>query len=203
MSLLQKTRLETITKEAKSLFLEKGIDGVTMADIASHISIGEASLYRYFGKKQTLVINSSILIWNEIYGMLDSNPLEKSGYENLKSFYGLFLHVFQKHPDFFRFLEEFDGKIVQTSMSNEELKNYEQIILKFKIVFDQFFEMGIADGSIKSGLDKDTFYYTTGHAIIGLCKKLATQPHVLSYETTIVPLTQLECLIEMCLHYIH
>ncbi|HHX62555.1 MAG TPA: TetR/AcrR family transcriptional regulator [Epulopiscium sp.] len=203
MTLLQKARLQAITVEAKSLFLEKGIDSVTMADIASHLSIGEASLYRYFGKKQTLVIDSSILIWNEIYDMLDRTPLKTTGYENLESFYGLFLDVFQKHPDFFRFLEEFDGKILQSAMSNEELKTYEQTILKFKTVFDQFFQMGITDGTLKDSIDKELFYYTTSHSLIGLCKKLATHPHVLSYEANIQPMTQIACLIQVCLNYIH
>ena len=48
MTLLKKARYETIIKEAKNLFLKHGIDAVTMADLASHLSIGEASLYRYF-----------------------------------------------------------------------------------------------------------------------------------------------------------
>lgn len=203
MTLLQKARLQAITAETKSLFLEKGIDGVTMADIAAHLSIGEASLYRYFGKKQVLMIDSAILIWNEIYEMLGKVPLKVTGYENIASFYGCFLEVFEKHPEFFQFLEEFDVKMVQSNMPNEELKDYEQTILKFKTIFDEFFQMGITDGTIKHSIDIDTFYYTTSHALIGLCKKLATQPHILSYETKIEPLTQLECLIQMSLHYIH
>lgn len=203
MTLLQKARQVAIIQETKSLFLEKGIDGVTMAEIASHLSIGEASLYRYFGTKQALVIDSSILIWNEIYDMLSNRPLKETGYENIESFYGFFLEVFQKHPNFFYFLGEFDAKIIQLSMPKEELSDYEQTILKFKAVFDEFFELGLTDGTIKDGIDQDTFYYTTGHSLIGLCKKLATQPHILSYESNIQPKAQIECLIQICLHYIH
>ena len=87
MTLLKKARYETIIKEAKNLFLERGIDAVTMADLASHLSIGEASLYRYFGKKQTLMIKAGIVIWEEVYEMLEKRPLETTGYENIKSFY--------------------------------------------------------------------------------------------------------------------
>lgn len=203
MTLLQKARQAAIIEETKVLFLEKGIDGVTMAEIASHLSIGEASLYRYFGTKQALTVYSSILIWNHIFQMLDQLPLKESGYENIKSFYHLFLTIFEKHPDFFRFLEEFDSKIVNSPLSKEELQEYEKTILKFKKVFDQFFEQGIADGSIKDGIHKDIFYYTTSHALIGLCKKLATQPYFLSYESTIEPRAQLKHLIQICLYYIH
>lgn len=203
MSLLQKARHEAIIKEAKILFLEKGIDAVTMNDLASHLSIGEASLYRYFGKKQTLMIDAAILVWEEIYQNLKSQPIESTGYENLESFYKFFLVIFQSHPEFFRFVEELDVKMVQSNISSEELKDYELTILKFKLLFDDFFQMGLDDGTIKKTIDKDTFYYTSSHALISLCKKLASQPHLLTYEMQIKESTQIQCLIQICLHYIH
>ena len=203
MTLLKKARYEFIIKEAKNLFLERGIDAVTMTDLATHLSIGEASLYRYFGKKQTLMIEAGIMIWEEVYEVLEKRPLKETGYENVQSFYEFFLEYFQKKPEFFRLANEFDLKIVQTGISNEELKDYEQTILKFKSVFDKFFEMGRLDNTIKEGIDSDIFYYTTNHALISLCKKLATQSHILAYESQMEETIQIECLIKICLHYIH
>ena len=202
MTLLQKTRYNAIVKETKDLLLAKGIDGVTMADIASHLSIGEASLYRYFGTKQSLVIEAAILIWQDVYEILEKRPLKSTGYENLKSFYGFFLETFQEHPEFFSLVEEFYVKIVQSNMSCEELQEYEETILKFKGVFDRFFAMGVADGTVKKRVERDIFYYTTNHALISLCKKLATQSHILAYETQMAEITQIQCLIDICLYYI-
>jgi len=203
MTLLKKARYETIIKEAKNLFLKHGIDAVTMADLASHLSIGEASLYRYFGKKQTLMIEAGIMIWEEVYQALEKRPLKATGYENIKSFYKFFLEYFQEKPEFFRLLNEFDLKIVQSAISSEELKDYEKTILKFKSIFDKFFEMGRLDKTIKQGIDSDIFYYTSNHALISLCKKLATQSHILAYESQLGEATQIECLIQIFLYYIH
>jgi len=203
MTLLQKARHKTIIKEAKNLFLERGIDAVTITDLATHLSIGEASLYRYFGKKQTLMIEAGIMIWEEVYETLEKRSPKATGYENVKYFYEFFLEFFQNKPEFFRLLDEFDLKIIQSGISHEELKDYEQIVLKFKNVFDKFFEMGKADKTIKEGIDQDIFYYTTNHALISLCKKLATQSHLLRYESHMQETTQIECLIEIFLHYLH
>lgn len=203
MTLLQKTRYNAIIKEAKDLFLERGIDAVTMTDLATHLSIGEASLYRYFGKKQTLMIEAGTMIWAEVYETLEKRPLKATGYENINSFYEFFLEFFQTKPEFFRLVNEFDLKIIQSGISHEELKDYEQTILKFKNTFDKFFEMGQLDKTIKEGIDQDIFYYTTNHALISLCKKLATQSHLLPYESQMKETTQIECLVKIFLHYIH
>lgn len=202
MTLLKKARYDAIVKEAMKLFLEKGIDGVTMADIASHLSIGEASLYRYFGKKQKIIIEVAIKIWEEIYEKLESVSIKSTGYENLESFYGFFLDIFEEHPEFYCFVEEFDLKVIQGSISSEELREYEQIILKFKDIYDGFFNMGQVDGTIKDNIDKDVFYYSTNHALLSLCKKLARKPKVLKYEQGIKEKEQIQCLIQICLQYI-
>lgn len=202
MTILQRARYEAIVKEVKELFLERGIDEVTMVDIARHLSIGEASLYRYFGKKQKLMIEVGTLIWEEIYQGLNGLSLRSTGYENLESFYGFFLEIFKEHPRFFSFVAELDLKIVQLGVSKEELKEYEASILEFKKVFDGFFRMGKEDGTVKSMVDQEVFYYTTTHGIISLCKKLATQSQLLEYESEIEDRAQIECLITICLQYL-
>lgn len=203
MTLLQKTRYKAIVKETKNLFLEQGIDAVTMADIASNLSVGEATLYRYFGKKQTLMIDVATMLWQDIYGVLEKKPLQTTGYDNLKFFFNYFLEIFQNNPEFFRFIDEFDVKITQLEIASDELKNYEKAILKFKEMFDTFFKMGVLDKTVNKDIDKDIFYYTTNHALIGLCKKLSTKSHMLEYECQIQESKQIECLIQICLYYIH
>ena len=201
MTLLKKVRYDAIINEAKGLFLENGIEGVTIADIASHLSIGEASLYRYFGKKQKIIIEAGIILWDEVYNELLKKPVHLTGYENIEAFYYFFLEVFEKHMPFYKFVNEFDLKAIQ-GMPLEELREYEETILKFKEVFDRYYDMGIKDGSIKGSIDQSIFYYSTSHSLLSLCKKLATQPQVLEYEQKIDKSSQIECLITVCLQYI-
>ena len=72
MSKIKDAQMNVILDEATKLFFEKSITNVTMSDIASEIGVGEATLYRYFGKKQNLVI--------KVAERLSSNLLEKYFY---------------------------------------------------------------------------------------------------------------------------
>ena len=56
---LKTSRINRILESAFNLFSEKGIDTITMNDIASTAEIGVASLYRYFATKDEILSCSS------------------------------------------------------------------------------------------------------------------------------------------------
>ena len=49
-------RKAAILESAEKLFLQKGIDNTTMNDIAKETNIGVATLFRYFPKKEIIII---------------------------------------------------------------------------------------------------------------------------------------------------
>ena len=108
MSLLKNAKRRAVVEEAKKLFLSEGIQQVTIQDLVKHLSMGEATLYRYFGKKQTLVMEAGILIWKDTLEQMKGIGKEATGYENIEAFYSFFLTTFQEHKEFFLFAEEFD-----------------------------------------------------------------------------------------------
>ena len=67
MSKIKDATKRLIVEEASKLFLSKSIQGVTMSDIAREAEIGEATLYRYFGKKQNIVVEVAIMLFEKIY----------------------------------------------------------------------------------------------------------------------------------------
>ena len=52
MNKIKDGKIDLIVKEAVPLFLEKSISDISMNEIAKFVGVGEASLYRYFQKKQ-------------------------------------------------------------------------------------------------------------------------------------------------------
>lgn len=202
MSVLKEARRKAIVEEAKKLYLEKGVEQVTIADLANHLSIGEASLYRYFGKKQVLVVEAAIMTWQEILEKMTNLPMKPTGFENLEDFYGFFLSIFHEHPEFFQFVEDFDALIAKEPLSDELLTAYEEVILSIKKRFDDFYVKGIQDGSVQCDLDPDIFYFSTSHALLGLCKKLANRKGLLKYEDRIDKSAQIESLITIFLKHI-
>ena len=202
MSLLKNAKRRAVVEEAKKLFLSEGIQQVTIQDLAKHLTMGEATLYRYFGKKQTLVMEAGILIWEDVLEKMEGIGKKATGYDSIEAFYSFFLTTFQEHKEFFLFAEEFDQLLFQESMEEELLLAYESVILKLKGLFDGHFQMGLQDGSIRRGVDQDLFYFSTNHAVLGLCRKLAREKSLMKYEDRIGKISQIQCLLDICMNYI-
>ena len=83
---------------ATDLFITRSIQEVTIKDIAISAQVGEATIYRYFGKKQTLVVKAAMKLQEEVNA--ESFKLEegKNGFEKIKIFYLSYLQIFDSHP---------------------------------------------------------------------------------------------------------
>ncbi len=79
---------------------------------------------------------------------------------------------------------------------------YDQILSLIKTLFDDLFIEGIMDGSIKTDVNSDVYYYTTTHMILGICKKLASSGNILHSDEIIKDTTQIKMALDMCLEYI-
>lgn len=67
MNKIKDGKIDLIVKEAVPLFLEKSISDISMNEIAKFVGVGEATLYRYFQKKQNLVIQISAKLADEVF----------------------------------------------------------------------------------------------------------------------------------------
>ncbi|CAM5507773.1 TetR family transcriptional regulator OS=Lysinibacillus sphaericus OX=1421 GN=LS41612_00575 PE=4 SV=1 [Lysinibacillus sphaericus] len=59
-------RRQNIIQIAKDLFLEQGVQNIQMQDVADAAGVGIATIFRYFPKKEYLVIAASNSITNEM-----------------------------------------------------------------------------------------------------------------------------------------
>ena len=57
---LQELKENFIIDVAKDLFFKKSIFNVTIKDIAKEAGVGEMTIYRYFSKKQNIVLSKSL-----------------------------------------------------------------------------------------------------------------------------------------------
>ena len=69
---LRDLREESIVYVAAELFLRDGIEAVKMTDVAEKAEVGVASLYRYFGTKETLVIRAGALLWRDLHTLFQT-----------------------------------------------------------------------------------------------------------------------------------
>ena len=182
---------------ATDLFITRSIQEVTIKDIAISAQVGEATIYRYFGKKQTLVVKAAMKLQEEVNA--ESFKLEegKNGFEKIKIFYLSYLQIFDSHPEFFKFINDFD--VFMAGEEGDDMDSYETVVGQYKTGFMNAYEEGLKDGSIKKQNNIEMFYYSTTHALLELCKKLSIKKAVLNQDNVIEKRAQIQCLVDIIL----
>lgn len=182
---------------ATDLFICRSIQEVTIKDIAVTAQVGEATIYRYFGKKQTLVVQAAMKLQQEVNAETFKLDEGKNGFEKIKIFYLSYLQIFDSHPDFFKFINEFDA--FMAGEQGDEMDSYETVVGQYKTVFMNAYEQGLKDGSIKAQNNVEMFYYSTTHALLELCKKLSIKRAVLNQDNVVEKRAQIQCLVDIIL----
>ena len=176
---IKEAKLNYIVESAQKLFFQKGIQAVTIRDIAKEVGVGEATIYRHFAKKQNIVLAVAMTIFGEVSQGYFHQSQYKTGYDKIEAFYMSFYNIFKVHRDYYNFLAEFDLYI---SEQTTDLDAYENGIKTFFDDFNYAYTLGIKDGSIKEIENIELFYFSTTHAILELCKKLASDAKVLKQD---------------------
>lgn len=182
---------------ATDLFMCRSIQDVTIKDIAVSAQVGEATIYRYFGKKQTLVVQAAMKLQQAVNAESFKLNEGKNGFEKIKIFYLSYLQIFDSHPDFFKFINDFDAYMA--GEQGEEMDSYESVVGQYKTAYMKAYQEGLNDGSIKPQNNIEMFYYSTTHALLELCKKLSIKKAVLSQDNLVEKRTQIQCLVDIIL----
>ena len=194
---LKDVKINFLVDIATDLFMARSISEVTIKDIAITAQVGEATIYRYFGSKQNLVMQAAMKLQTIVSEGFFRLEKGKNGYEKLALFYESYYDIFMKHSNFYKFLNEFDSYIA--SEKSDSMNLYENAIDQYKVFYMDAYKMGLKDGSVKKQKDIEMFYFSTTHALLELCKKLAFKKAVLNQDTLIEKDSEIKCLIDIIL----
>ena len=189
-------RRSYILERAIKLLCERSIAEVKIKDVAEYCNIGEATFYRYFSKKSSLIVACAIRLQEKVYEYFSEQTLG-SGFDKISRFYYRFLDVFADRPEYYRFLSDFDTYC--TSEAIRDLDLYSDGMDCFREQFAAAYKEGIEDGSVKEVRDFDLFYYSTTHALLSLCKKLATEAQIVRQDKLTDKQQEVRTMIEIIL----
>lgn len=204
MSKAKENRINAVIKKASELFIEKSIEEVRVVDIANSLNIGEASIYRYFGKKENLVYKVAIYLWNEVKTKYFDYQLiykESSGLEQVKQFFNCFIDIYSNNQSFFIFINDFDNHIIDKNIAMDDINEYEKELLTIKDIFDNIWNIGVNDKSIKANINKEEIYFTYTHALLSICSKLSKRA-ILHSDSLVSSIKQITLLIDVFIDYI-
>lgn len=195
---------EVIIQRASKLFLSKNINDVTIESVAHEAKIGEATLYRYYKKKENLVIKSAIYIVDEIIKKYFNNKdieSNEDGYCLVSTFLDMFLTIYKEEHAFLHFIDEFDSYVSLEEVPLESLNEYNAVYVKIFLIFNNLYLLGKNDGSITNKISSLEYYHSVIKTLFIFIRKLSKTPIIVS-DLSIPNERQIEIYLDMAKNFL-
>lgn len=153
------------------LFSERGIESVTMPEIADASGVGRPSLYRYFSSKVDLVIAIGTWKWKDYIDQRDTSlPFEDQEHmtaaEYLKWYLDSFIDLYLNHSDILRFNYYFNSFLQHEAATPEQQLPYVNIIEGLSTSFHKLYQRGLIDKTIRTDISEEIMFSSTFHIML-------------------------------------
>lgn len=167
-----------ILESAFRLFSEKGIESVTMPEVAKASGVGRATLYRYFASKLDLVVAIGTWKWNEYIAHHDAFvPLEThdsmTGAQYLRFYLDSFLDLYRNHRDILRFNYNFNSYLQHESGTEAQRQPYLQMVGILHERFHRLCERGRRDGTLRDDISETSMFSSSFHIMLAVITRYA------------------------------
>ncbi|MCR5844038.1 MAG: TetR/AcrR family transcriptional regulator [Oscillospiraceae bacterium] len=167
-----------ILEEGFRLFSQRGIETVTMPEIAEAAGVGRSSLYRYFSAKSDLVVAVGTWKWEEyIRAQQAANPAEGlaplTAAEHLDRYLELFLDLYRNQRDILRFNQFFNIYIRSEQPSREQMRPYLEMIAKIMANFHNLYDKAKKDGTVRTDISEAAMVSSVFHIMLAAVTRYA------------------------------
>lgn len=164
-----------ILDAAWSLFDERGIDRVTMAEITSSSGVQPSTMYQYFSNKDEIVW-SLVGEWMHEASRRTQAALESSSnaLARITALLELMADELANRRVNVRFMAQFDAMYARYWPAERLITVESQINSGGFQVFTELIREGVADGSLRPDLDPDLTMHAVINAVIGAQRRLAS-----------------------------
>ena len=197
-------RRQDIIKIAKDLFLEQGVQTIQMQDVATAAGIGIATLFRYFPKKEYLMIAATNAITYEMtadVGQIAEQTV--TAYEKIEQILEYYMGI-TKDPQLrlAKYFESFDLYEKIAEESPEQYAEYLSVRSRLAGILLTVGEQGKQDGSLRSDVDLDVFIMTMVQNFSLFAYKSSLTKHDANLSTLLSSDKQLAMMKDVFLRYI-
>jgi AcrR family transcriptional regulator len=186
-------RLFAILEAAEQVFSQKGIEKSTMQDVASEANIGIATLFRYFPRKEKLIVAVATRM---LEPMLDYfkyvADLPNTCLEKIEKLFDFFIQD-QNHLSII-FMVNFESYASHSSEPVEDVLNFNALNRKIWHEYSRIIQNGVEDGSIRAGLPVKETLITLMNSFALFSRKLTMKKNILLLESDLDSDDQLELL---------
>lgn len=171
-------RRERMLETGFRLFAKKGIETVSMQEVADACGLGIATIYRYFSTKLDFVIAIGAKKWTELFEEVETEYARRGGAlmdaaEELDFYLNAYILLYREHPDVLSFNQNFNGYIRHEQADPQKLQIYLSAFKPFQVKFHHLYEKGQRDGTIRTDEPEGTMFNATMHIMLAVCGRFA------------------------------
>lgn len=200
----KQNRTQLVLEAAERVFTDKGIENATMQDIANKANIGVATVFRFFPKKEKLIVAvatrklETVLHHFQLVAAMPLTCLQK-----LDQLFDHFISLLdQKDNSNVKLLENFESYAAHSTKPLDGIESFNAVHLEISSVFATIIEQGIQDGSIRSDLPIQKTLSTIVNTFGIFARKLSLLKNILVVEPDLVPEEQLAILKHILMSYL-
>lgn len=198
------SRYQHIVSSAERLFLEHGLDSVQMQDVANEAEVGIATVFRYFPKKDKLIVAVAIQNLERILPVFEKIATSpKTAYERLEDVLNYLLED-QDYPQnsSSKFREAFESYASFTKEPLPDIGVYIEIQKQISNSLIPIMEDGRTDGSIRTDIPIKETVITIINTFGTFVSNVVLKSPISFLEEDIKPHTQQRVLKDILLSYI-
>ncbi|MCR4804320.1 MAG: TetR/AcrR family transcriptional regulator [Clostridia bacterium] len=171
-------RREAMLTEGFRLFSEKGIEAVSMQEVASACGVGVATLYRYYNTKAALAIAISQRQWERYAAYVRARQREAhveslTAAERLAFYLDFYIELYQDHSAMLRFNQSFNNYVRHEGVTREQMEPYMAAIGGFAEMFHELYEQGRRDGTLRTEIPEEKMFASTLHIMLAVVVRYA------------------------------
>ncbi|MFU1794040.1 TetR/AcrR family transcriptional regulator [Paenibacillus azoreducens] len=200
----KKQRENSIIEAAERVFAKKGLEKATMRDIAEEDNVGIATVFRYFPKKDRIIVAVAARII-EMEAEAFQAILERPG-TGIEKMEMLFDHFIEENsPNYLnrnKLIEAFESYAAQQAEPLDGIEEYYEATRKVFRIFERIIQICTEDGSVRSDMDARETLSTLVNTFGIFAKKLSIQSSILMFKADPDFMVQLSILKRIFMDYL-
>jgi AcrR family transcriptional regulator len=171
------------------LFIERGIQETTLADIAREMGVARSTIYQYFANQADIawaILEDFFQAFQQEITDGQHFRADQTGYEQIEDFLGFLLQALSRQPEAFRFLAQFDVMYAGTQESERLLATARRTLGSAVEPLVEAVRKGKGDGSLHADLDPQLTASAVVNMALAMCVRLeAHRPSItIEYRQT-------------------
>ncbi|NWL86194.1 MULTISPECIES: TetR/AcrR family transcriptional regulator [unclassified Paenibacillus] len=200
----KQNRIQLVIEAAEEVFKERGIDQTTMQNIADRACVGVATVFRFFPKKEKLVVAVATRNLETVLHTFQAiAQTQASCYKKISLLFDDFITLLDSDDSSnVKLLENFESYAAYYKEPIEDIDIFNKIYRQISDVFSTIIQQGIEDGSIRNDIPVEKVLTTVVNTFGNFARKLSLQKNILTVEPDLDPKEQLLILKDILLSYL-